>query len=83
MALPPNIADREHQKFIEDADGKPALRIGPNAIQNEAGYTLDIDQFGRALSSDPDTKNQLKSIHEVLKDIRFQLQLITGAEIHE
>lgn len=83
MALPPNIADREHQKFIEDANGKPALRIGPNAIQTEDGYILDIDQFGKAQTTDPEVKNQLKSICEILKDIRQQLQFISGVEIHE
>ena len=78
MTLPRHIGDREYQKFIELGDGETAVRIGPNAIQDEDGNELALDTDGRASTTDQEVHSQLKNIHEVLEDIRFQLQLITG-----
>jgi hypothetical protein len=83
MALPEQLGDREYQKFEEDADGNVAVRIGPNAIRDSAGNELDLNSFGMAQVYDKQVMTQLKEMTDILKDIRFQLQLITGAEIHE
>ena len=83
MALPPNIADREHRKFVEDADGNVSVRIGPNSIRDSDGNELSLDSYGMAQTHDRQVMTQLKEMTDLLKDIRFQLQLITGAEIHE
>ena len=82
MALPPNIADREHRKFVEDADGDVGVRLGPNAIKDTEGNTLGLDSEGRASTQDHNVYAQLKNIHGVLEDIRFQLELITGADLN-
>ncbi len=82
MALPKEVGDREYQKFVEDADGNVAVRIGPNAIQDSSGNELDLDAAGQAAVKDHAVYTQLKNMTEILEDIRFQLQLITGADIH-
>jgi hypothetical protein len=82
MALPDQLGDREYQKFIETEGGDVALRIGPNAIQDSSGNELNLDTFGRASTRDEAVFTQLKNIQEVLEHIRFQLELITGANLH-
>ncbi len=83
MALPPNIGDREHRKFVEDNEGNVSLRIGPGAISTTEGNSLDITSTGRAKTTDDSARGELKEIVNLLKDCRYQLQLITGAEINE
>jgi hypothetical protein len=83
MALPDNIGDREHRKFVEDANGDVSIRIGPNAIKDSDGNKLSLNSYGMAQTHDKQVMTQLKEMTDALKDIRFQLQLITGAEIHE
>tara|TARA_R110000796_G_scaffold252565_1_gene387858 strand:- start:593 stop:832 length:240 start_codon:yes stop_codon:yes gene_type:complete len=78
MTLPANIADREIQKFVEDKDGKPSLRVGPNAVSNSDGNTLDISDSGRALTHDSKVMDELKTINETLSNIHLQLEIITG-----
>jgi hypothetical protein len=77
--LPNNIGDREYQKFVVDAEGNPSVRIAPGAVTDTDGNELDIDDVGRAQMYDRNTHNELKNINENLKDILFQLKLITGA----
>jgi hypothetical protein len=81
MALPDQLGDREYQKFEEDADGKVAVRIGPNAIRDSAGNELDLNSDGMAQVYDRNVMNQLKEITDYLKDIKTQLTLITGLDI--
>jgi hypothetical protein len=83
MSLPENIGDREYQKFVETAEGEVAVRQGPNAITDDAGNILSLDEFGRASSIDISVVQHLKEISSLLHDIRYQLQLITGAHINE
>lgn len=82
MALPTQIGDREHDKFIETPDGKTAIRIGPNAIQDTKGQELALNSFGQASVRDESVFTELKNIHEVLEQIRFQLEILTGAHIN-
>lgn len=83
MTLPEQVGDREYQKFVEDADGNVAIRIGPNAIKDTSGNELKLNENGMAQVFDRQVMTELKGMANILKDIRFQLQLITGAEIHE
>ncbi len=77
MTLPQHIADREHRKFIEDADGEPSVRIGPNAIQDSDGNKLALDKYGRAKFEDVHAISMLKNIHTLLQDILEQLKIIS------
>lgn len=83
MALPPNIADREHRKFVEDDNGDVSIRIGPNAITDSDGNALSLNSYGWAETSDRQAMAQLKTITDLLTDIRRQLQFITEVEINE
>ena len=76
--LPTTLADREYQKFTTDAAGNPAVRTSQGVVDDE-GHELDIDVSGRAQMYDRTVHNELKNIDETLKDILFQLKLITGA----
>lgn len=66
MALPDHIADREHRKFVEDADGNVSVRIGPNAIKDADGNTLDLNSDGMAQVFDRQVMNQLKEMTDYL-----------------
>ncbi len=83
MALPPNIADREHRKFVEDGDGNVSVRIGPNAITDSSGNSLDLNEYGMAQVYDRQVMAQLRQITDVLIQIRQQLQFITETDSHE
>jgi hypothetical protein len=76
MTLPDNIADREHRKFVEDSEGNVGVRIGPNAIRDENGNKLGLDENDRAKTYDAGVRNELKSIYETLKNIEFYLKII-------
>ncbi len=54
MALSPNIGDREHQKFLEDANGNTAVRI--------AYPSNGLDAFGRQRVSNPYTVFDTKQL---------------------
>ncbi len=77
--LPSTLPDREFQKFTIDADGQTSVRIDPGAVTDSDGNELDIDEAGRARMLDTKTHDELKSINSTLKEVLFQLKLITGA----
>jgi hypothetical protein len=76
MTLPEQLGDREYQKFVETADGKVAVRQGPNAIVDEEGNALGIDDVGRAQTYDPRVHNELKTVTELLQNILIQLEMM-------
>lgn len=80
MTLPKQLGDREFEKFVEDADGKTAIRVEPQTIKGSSGTKLDITSAGFAQVFDRQALNQLKEITDVLNEIKFHLSLITGAD---
>jgi hypothetical protein len=79
MTLPEQVGDREYQKFVETADGYVAVRQGPGAINDSEGNELKLNKDGQASTFDIRAINELKNIHSLLEDIKFQLSLITEA----
>lgn len=73
MTLPTHIADLEKQKFIEDKDGKPAVRLGPGAIQDADGNSLGLTDDGEAKAFDYKVAALLHNIHDTLEEIRIIL----------
>jgi len=78
MGMSTNRGDREYDKFIEDAKGKTALRIGPDSITNADGTALAIDKFGRIMANDVIVADQIRCTNDLLNKILLQLELITG-----
>jgi hypothetical protein len=78
MSLPKNRADREYQKFTEDAQGNTAVRIAPGAVTDTDGDELEINQFGQGYVSDATTQRLLTETNNLLEKILFQLECITS-----
>ena len=79
MTLPTHISDREFQKFVEDADGKVAVRQAPNVIKSSSGNEMEVDDINRARAYDDAVHSALIAMIAKLESIEFQLKLITGA----
>lgn len=82
MTLPRTRGDREYQKFTTDSAGNVAVRVA-NEIIDDDGDKVEVDTSGRLYVLDYSAQTELRTMKTILEDIRFQLQLITGAEIHE
>ena len=80
MTLPPNIADREIRKFVEDSEGNVGVRLGPNAIKDDDGNVLGLDKFSQARVLDERVLASVQCNSDLLRKILFQLESITGIE---
>lgn len=78
--LAKSIGDREFQKFTTDANGECAVRIAPGAVTDTDGNELEIDTQGRATTYDNSVLRELQSISGLLKDVLFELKVITGEQ---
>lgn len=80
MAMSKHITDREYDKFVEDENGKTAVRV-VNAVTDPEGDELEIDKKGRAQTRDMDANQTLRAILDQLKIMNTHLALITNEKI--
>jgi hypothetical protein len=71
--------DLEFLKFLIDVDGNVAVRVAPTITGSEGANELVITTDGQALSRDRAVADKLSAVLDELKEITFQLKLITGA----
>jgi hypothetical protein len=76
MAMSKNMGDREYDKFVEDENGKTAVRV-VNSVTDPGGDELEVTPFGEAKTLDDTTSQLLTKILHQLKIMNLHLQSMT------